>query len=258
MIRTVAHKLLNPQQRRMIRRWLDRLGFEHRFLRLRRSGYRLLSGCGVEIGAFEHPAPVPPRCTVRYLDVLTPKQAKEIFPEIDETKLVPIDLLVDLDRSGLAEIPSATQQFVIACHVIEHVANPGRLVAEMVRVLRPGGHLVIAAPDRDYTFDRNRPLTPLATLQTYYEQGRPQITPEDYRDVLTYVHPAIAEQSEPARAAFLANAHQRREHLSVWTSDTFREFLLAAFNWCGAKMAPEYEVGSTRNRFEYFGVWRKL
>jgi SAM-dependent methyltransferase len=255
MIRALLHRHVSAAQRRRLRRWLTRLGFEHRFLRLRRRGYRTLRGTGFEIGAFEHPAPVPRRCRTAYVDVITPAQAKELFPEIDVSGLVPVDHLVDLDADGLKVFPDGSQDFAIACHVIEHVANPGRLIAEMVRVLRPGGRLVIAAPDRDYTFDRARPVTPIATLHHYFVEGRPPVGPQDYRDIIDHVHPELARAPAAEIDAALRQYHRRREHLSVWTAAGFREFLVAAFGWCGVEMIPEYESLSAENRFEYFGVW---
>lgn len=236
---------------------LRRLGVRPAFLRLREGGYSLLSGEGVEIGAFEHPARVPKACRVRYADVLTPQQAAERFPEIDASRLVPIDYVVDLDVDGLAGIASGSLDFVIACHVIEHVANPGRLVSEMVRVVKVGGHVVIAAPDKDHTFDRGRSVTPLATLERYFRSGRPPVGPDDYREMIGTAHPELIG-AEPARVdAALAAFHRRREHFSVWTAAGFREFLVAAFGWCGARMTARHEVMSDRNRFEYFGVWKK-
>lgn len=236
---------------------LRRLGWQHPFIRLRRPGYALLCGEGVEIGAFEHPARLPRACRVRYADVITPAQAAELFPEIDASKLVPIDHVVDLDVSGLGAIASASLDFVIACHVIEHVANPGRLIAEMVRVVKIGGHVVVAAPDRDFTFDRRRASTPLDRLERFYREGRPPIGPDDYKEILSAVHPELAEAEPEVQQAALNEYHRRREHLSVWTAQEFREFLGAAFRWCGASMELRYEVMSDRNQFEYFGVWRR-
>lgn len=236
---------------------LRRLGMGPAFLKLRNEGYALLKGAGVEIGAFEHPAPLPRGCRVRYADVITPAQAAELFPEIDASRLVHPDLVVDLDADGLAALPSESLDFVIACHVIEHVANPGRLVAEMVRVVKVGGHVVIAAPDRDFTFDRRRAETPLAVLEGYFRHGRPPVGPEDYREMIAAVHPELEAAGPEAMQAALAEFHRRREHLSVWTAAGFRTFLIAAFDWCDARMEVRYEVMSDRNRFEYFGVWRR-
>src|SRR3954471_16382492 len=112
-MRTWLHRFIPPRTRRSLRRLSEKLGFEHRFLRCRRAGYARLRGAGIEIGAFEHPAPVPKICRVRYVDVLTPAQAAVLFPEIDATRLVPIDHLVDLDTEGLRPLTDASQDFAI-------------------------------------------------------------------------------------------------------------------------------------------------
>lgn len=237
--------------------FLGRLGFRPVFLRLRDPGYALLSGEGVEIGAFEHPAKLPQGCRVSYADAITPEQAAKLFPEVDASRLMPVTYVVDLDVEGLKAIASGSLDFVIACHVIEHVANPGRLVSEMVRVVKTGGHVVIAAPDRDFTFDRNRAVTSLATLERYFREGRPPVGPEDYREMIEAMYPELRTAGSERIRAVLEDFHRRREHLSVWTAAGFKEFLAAAFGWCGAVMENRYEVFSDRNRFEYFGVWRR-
>ena len=237
---------------------LRRLGLRHPFLRMRGAGYALLRGEGLEIGAFEHPAHVPKGCRVCYADVITPAQAAERFPEIDAGKLVPLDYVVDLDTDGLAAIATGSLDFVIACHVIEHVANPGRLVAEMVRVVKIGGYVVIAAPDRDFTFDRRRAETSLATLEGYFRQGRAPVGPEDYREMIDAVHPELVDKGFAGVEEALKEYHRRREHLSVWTAAGFRVFLVAAFGWCEVRMEVAYKLMSERNRFEYFGVWKRV
>lgn len=246
------------EYRTVLKRLMGSLGVEPGFLRLRRRGFAQLSGFGLEIGAFEHPARLPRRCSVRYADVLTLEEARRRFPEVDVSRMVQPHVIIDVDAGGMGAIRPASLDFVIACHVIEHVANPGRFVEDLVRVVRPGGHVAIAAPDKQFTFDRRRRETPLSELESYYRVGRPAPTPQDYRDMLTAVHPEILEQGQERMAAALQSFLDRREHLSVWTAHAFRTFLTSAYQWCGADMTPDYEVSSDKNHFEYFGVWRRL
>ncbi|MCU0561860.1 MAG: class I SAM-dependent methyltransferase [Desulfobacterales bacterium] len=48
------------------------------------------------------------------------------------------------------QLPFGAERFdlAICAEVLEHVQDPGRAVAEILRVLRPGGHLVVSVPRR--------------------------------------------------------------------------------------------------------------
>lgn len=52
---------------------------------------------------------------------------------------------VDLERDALP-LPDASFDVVIASHVLEHLENAPMALAEWLRVLRPGGHLLIGVP----------------------------------------------------------------------------------------------------------------
>lgn len=43
---------------------------------------------------------------------------------------------------------------VVCCEVIEHIHNPWKLIAEMKRVLKPGGKLIISTPNISKMYDR--------------------------------------------------------------------------------------------------------
>lgn len=49
----------------------------------------------------------------------------------------------------------------------------------------------------------------------------------------------------------------RREHLHVWDSGTFRAFLTKSFELLKLDAFPIYEVDAYRSKIEYFGVWVK-
>ena len=75
------------------------------------------------------------------------------------------------EAGRLAEVADASYDFVLASHVLEHVANPLRALAEWARVLRSDGRLVLVLPHRDATFDHRRPVTPLAHFRDDERQG---------------------------------------------------------------------------------------
>jgi SAM-dependent methyltransferase len=65
------------------------------------------------------------------------------------------------EASDLGRIPSASYDFVLSSHCLEHIANPLKALAEWVRVLKVGGLLVLVVPHKEGTFDHRRPVTSL-------------------------------------------------------------------------------------------------
>jgi SAM-dependent methyltransferase len=263
----------------------------------RAAGYALLAGNGLEIGAFNRPAPLPAACRTRYCDVIAPDMAATLFPELDPGTLVAVDDYVDLDRHGLAIYPDDSFDYVILNHVIEHVANPVRVVAELFRVLRPGGKVVLSAPDKRYTFDRERASTDFAHLRQEFCDGVCAVTPEHFADLAQSEYPeafsdanadfiALLKQRYPTlfagdgRAAqpafweqlralapgmFVADGRQaalafyqaRREHAHVWDSNEFHHFLIDAFPLAGIRASLCLSSTAEANGGEYFSVWNK-
>jgi 2-polyprenyl-3-methyl-5-hydroxy-6-metoxy-1,4-benzoquinol methylase len=76
---------------------------------------------------------------------------------------------IDWIRADIQELPFADSSFetVISCETIEHVPSPSKAIAELARVLRPGGRLVLTTPNylgtlglyRIYLRLRGRPFT---------------------------------------------------------------------------------------------------
>jgi excinuclease ABC subunit B len=144
----------------------------------RKNGYALLSGDGLEIGALHEPAQLPAVARVRYLDALSEGDAAALFREIPSEKLVKVDVIGDLDGGVLAQFPDGAFDFVVMNHVLEHIANPVKAVRETFRICRAGGIVILAIPDKDYTFDRGRELTTWEHLWSDYEaeaRARPRV-----------------------------------------------------------------------------------
>lgn len=61
--------------------------------------------------------------------------------------------------------------FVLASHVIEHLANPAAALKQWFTLLEPGGLLIAVLPNPRDTFDHRRPVTPLPHLIDDFERG---------------------------------------------------------------------------------------
>ena len=121
-----------------------------------------LGGTGIEVGPGHAPFPVPAGVSVRFVDRLTSVQHHDLFPELPvEMGFVEPDIVADLDTDHLRAVESSSQDFVIASHVLEHLADPIAFLDDAHRVLRVGGVLLLLLPDRRCTFDSERDTTPL-------------------------------------------------------------------------------------------------
>jgi SAM-dependent methyltransferase len=78
----------------------------------------------------------------------------------------PVDIVADGHELPLED---KSVDFVLASHVLEHIPDPIAAIADWVRVARK--YVVLIVPHRDRTFDRDRPLTPLAELIERHETG---------------------------------------------------------------------------------------
>lgn len=73
------------------------------------------------------------------------------------------------DAVDLNRIKSNSYDFVLSSHNIEHIANPLKAMNEWKRVLKDGGLLLLVVPDKNGTFDHNRPVTTLSHLIEDFE-----------------------------------------------------------------------------------------
>ncbi|MGI8864637.1 MAG: class I SAM-dependent methyltransferase [Solirubrobacteraceae bacterium] len=74
-------------------------------------------------------------------------------PPPEETAGAPIDARAGADLQDL-QFPDAFFSVVMTAEVLEHVADEQRAISEIVRVLAPGGHLVLEVP-YVHSFERN-------------------------------------------------------------------------------------------------------
>ena len=221
----------------------------------RKEGYTFLHGTGLEIGGFHEPACLPENCSVSYFDALDREQAIKRFPEIDSSRLVKVDIIGDIDRRDLKKsVQPNSLDFVIANHVIEHVASPISMIEDVTAVVKEGGHFVISAPDKRFTFDRKRPLTTFSHLESEYLQGIDHVDDKHYLDFLKYVAKHVFEEPDRDIKGDIAFARSRREHAHVWDSDTFRDFLRRCQSTIEVSYETIYESAGDENGIEYFAV----
>ncbi|MBI1731188.1 MAG: methyltransferase domain-containing protein [Gammaproteobacteria bacterium] len=197
--------------------WLHRLPG----LRRRALAYIHLRGTGLEIGALHNPMPVLPGVRVRYVDRLPETDLRTEYNEHADVPKTSIDMVED--AHVLPSVADGSQDFLIASHIIEHMESPLLALRNWLRVLRPGGMLYLAIPDRDRTFDRNRPVTAFSHVLDDLRNGPDGSREEHYREWMRQVGGLNEEQIRRR----LPSALERRRsiHYHVWDPPAFLELL---------------------------------
>ena len=71
---------------------------------------------------------------------------QELFPRISSVRTWDIE---DGDAQFMASVADETFDFVHSSHCLEHLCEPVVALQNWLRILRPGGHLVVTVPDED-------------------------------------------------------------------------------------------------------------
>jgi SAM-dependent methyltransferase len=186
--------------------------------RPRRLAAAYLSGHGIEIGALHARTPVPLGVTVRYVDQVSVEELRRQYPNSDDEGFVRVDLIDDAQT--LSTFPDASEDFVIANHVLEHMEDPISMIGNAMRVLTKGGVLLLSVPDKRYTFDADRPITTLQHLLDDHADGGRGSRQAHFRECVALVE-KVAEADVDTRVAELMGTGQSI-HFHVWT---WREML---------------------------------
>ncbi len=73
------------------------------------------------------------------------------------------------EASDLHMIEDETYDFVASCHMLEHSANPIKVLYEWQRVLKENGTLLLLLPHKEATFDKSREITSLEHIVNDFE-----------------------------------------------------------------------------------------
>jgi len=204
---------------------------------------RYIRGSGIEIGALHSPLAVPAGVTVRYVDRMTRAECIRTFPELDPARIVEPDYVTD--GFTLEAVDDASQDFVIANHVLEHTPNTLGALAAWHRVLRSKGVLFATVPIVDRTFDRGRSLTPPQHMwEDWQEMGASsQVAAHDlphYREWVAISLRAISRQNGTPLPEWDSVEIDRiaREKLQVSEEIHFHTFSTASYRDLLTQVAP--------------------
>jgi SAM-dependent methyltransferase len=126
---------------------------------------------GIEIGPLTCPQILKDEGEIYYVDRASTEEIRGWYanaPTVNLDDIVPIDFVWGEETLLECTGEKAPFDYVVACHVLEHIPNLYGWLREIAAVLRPGGIAAFAIPDKRYTFDYLRaPTTPAETAEAF-------------------------------------------------------------------------------------------
>src|SRR4051794_20905373 len=188
----------------------------------RRLARRFIAGDGLEIGALNLPMWMPAGARVRYADRKPVEALRAEYPEWDTWDIVAPDIVTDGET--LEAVADGSADFVVANHFIEHTEDLIGALAAHLRVLRPGGIGFYAVPDKRFSFDERRPVTPFEHVAADHREGPERSRREHFLEWVRLVSEVPEERVEAEADRLMAE--RSSIHFHVWTPDTFAELLV--------------------------------
>ncbi len=182
-----------------------------------------IRGKGLEIGALHVPTRVPKTAKVKYIDRMAALDLRRQYPELNKEDFVDVDIIDDGEY--LSKIKDLSQDFIIANHFLEHCQNPISTISNMMRVLKKNGVLYLSIPDKRYSFDADRPVTPINHLMRDYMEGPVWSKKQHLKEWVKYVD-KIKKNSEVARRVLLLDNINYSIHYHAWTQVDMLELML--------------------------------
>jgi GT2 family glycosyltransferase len=216
-----------------------------------------LSGDGLEIGALHSPTRVPEGARSRFVDRKPASELRKEYTELAELDLIEVDV-VD-DGEVLGTIVDESQAFIIANHFLEHCEDPIGTIGTHLRKLQPGGVLFYTVPDKRYTFDFRRPLTPLEHMIADHELGPERSRRGHYEEWTTLTLDPPVEGREVFERWAAEHARELEDeaasiHMHVWTQAEFLQLILH----CRSRFDEAFDIeAAVRIAGEFVVVLRK-
>lgn len=153
-----------------VRKYAPRIGRNERILNyIQPSGKR-----GIEVGALNRPIVTHADGDVLYADHLSTEELRKKYAYHSDINANEFSDLVDVNivtgRGSLWDAIGEREKFdyIVASHVLEHIADPIGWLNGCTRILNEGGIIFLALPDRRFTFDRFRVETTTGEMLANY------------------------------------------------------------------------------------------
>lgn len=126
---------------------------------------------GLELGAFDFPTVEAGVGRCEIADTRSAAELSRLFGIALES-IAPVTYVLERGRPLAEQIPRRFD-YVVLCHVLEHIPDPVGFLNEIAQLLRVGGIAFLAIPDKRRTLDATRPSTTIDhLLASHYQRAR--------------------------------------------------------------------------------------
>jgi SAM-dependent methyltransferase len=145
------------------------------------------------------------------------------------------------EATDLHQIKDKSYDFLLSSNCLEHIANPILALMEWKRVLKDGGSLVLALPNKKSNFDHKRPITLFNHIIDDYKN---KVTEYDltHLDEILKLHDLSLDPAagsfETFRSRSLENYSNRTLHHHVFDMDLIKSLL----EYCGFDTVQNNEI----------------
>ena len=173
----------------LIKQFKNKLKKKYLWRKYNDMAHYFCKGNGLEIGALCYPYLFNNDCELKYADIFENTELRNIIENIPlenlyDKKLVKIDYILKPPKYSLDAINDREFNFVYSSHVLEHTPNPIFALNEQLRVIKPNGIVYGVLPNKKYTYDRLRKVTPAKDLIKKYENQIFDHTVDEALDVV--------------------------------------------------------------------------
>lgn len=219
------------------------------------AGYTYIKGTGIEVGAMDLPLRVSKDANVLYFDRCSKEESAKIFPEIAKN-LVDVSLIGDGET--LDSLESNSYDFIIGNHIIEHMQNPILTIKNMLRVIKSGGVVFMAMPDKRYTFDIDRELTTMEHFCKDYEEGCEWSEHEHYLDFVKHTDWGKGKNNAEIEQTIVDLKNKNFSiHFHVWNHQSMLDMLSMLKSKYNFQFEIQLAISANKNENESVFILKK-
>jgi len=204
---------------------VNRSDYQRRRRDFLRKHVDLSTATGLEFGGFDLPTVPPDLGSCGIADVRSEHHLATEFG-IPLSSVAPVDYVIEPALAAHRQIRSRFD-YLILCHVLEHIPDVITTLRDLPELLNPGGVVFIALPDKRETPDGVRSSTTIARLVERYVEGAKRPSMSEIAEFSLAWDETYQRQYERSMADFFHEVRSQQlfgepdVHCNVWRDDEF-------------------------------------